>query len=820
PDTYSGGGLNNSLEFMKHPRNTNNSYPTPTLCIGGVVGRDTLVSFVNEYWPAPSEEQFGRNEQIVYASINDTSRTSRSAKSEQDITFIFYDTLTDPLFVPIDEFDSRPHRPLNLRIKHTSYAWSFEFAENFILFDYLITNIGSQTIEDMFLGLEMRGGFAFEIFSGYKETAPAFQIKRSSCLFEDSVKIFWAADSDGNPVAGAKKFDSQAPTSASGIKILRTPEAPEVVSYNWWDDSDRGPLDWGPRKAGTSDRPFRDLGGHLGSPIGDRNRYYVMSTGEFDYDQMFTALDHSDSGWLPPPAHAFTLANGPGFGNHNHQFHLISMGPFTLRPGESAPFTFAYAVGEAFHTHTDNILDPNDPAPYLEKVDFSDLIANIAWASWVYDNPGVDTDGDDFSGESRICVNAEGTIIDTLITVDTTIILPDTFYDTTFVIDTTTGVISADTIFYTGDGVPDIRAATPPPAPDVRFTPTTGAALLEWNGLRSENTPDVFSDLLDFEGYRVYVGLTRSRSGMALQSSYDLEDYTQYYFNPTGGGSGRWEILRKPFTLSELQTAYAGGSPDYDPLDNGIDFPLTVGDSLFYFVTQDWNQSDLRDTRAIHKAYPDEPYPHTLNLDSAFTNDTLYTDPITGQQTLYQGGELTPDGQFFKYFEYRYLLDDLLPSMKYFVSVTAFDFGSQEASLPFLETNPVSNAVELFALKRIDQSPVGGLDVVVYPNPYRTDGRYRERGFEGRGREGQREFLTREVHFVNLPPVCEINIFSLDGDLVQRLIHNEAPDGPTAMHESWNLITRNRQMSVSGIYYYIVETPAGETQIGKLVLIM
>ncbi len=799
PDTYAGGGLN-ALEFMMHPSNTANSYATPYLTIGGVVGRDTLVSHVLEFWPAPLEDQFGHGEEITYESINDTSRSSLGAKSEQDIKFVYYDTLTDPLFAPIDAFDSRRHTPLNLRITHNSYAWSFEFAENFILFDYQITNVGSDLITKMWIGLEVRGGFAFDIFSGYKDTAKAFQLKRTSCEFTDDVEIFWASDNDGNPVAGSDFFDASAPTSATGIKILRTPDTAHRVNYNWWDDSGAGLLDWGPRKAATADRPFRDLGGHLGSPIGDRNRYSVMTNGEFDYDVMFSALDHTADGWLPPPAHAVTLANAPGFGNHNHHFHLISVGPFILRPGESAPFTFAYAAGEGFHNQTDNLLNPLDPIPFREKLNFRDLVKNISWASWVYDNPGIDTDGDDYSGEYRICVNSEGIIVDTtIVSIDTTFIPPDTILDTVFMIDSTFGVTSADTIFFTGDGVPDFRAATPPPAPAVRFTPSNGRILIEWNGLRSENTPDIFSKQLDFEGYRVYLGVSQSRTGMAIQSSYDIEDFTQFYFNPRGGGTGRWEILREPFSLVELQDAYAAGSRDYDPLLNGLDNPIRIGDSLFYFISQDWNQSNLRDTLAIHKAFPNEPYPHTLIIDSAFTS------------------ELTSDGRF-KYFEYRYLADNLLPSVKYFVSVTAFDFGSQEASLPFLETNPVTSAEEVFALDRIGQSD--GLDVIVYPNPYRIDGRYRDLGFEARDRESFPKERTRELHFIQLPPICEISIYSLDGDLIHTITHDQPPTSTTVMHESWDLITRNLQMSVSGIYYFVIETPDGQTQIGKFVLIM
>ena len=45
------------------------------------------------------------------------------------------------------------------------------------------------------------------------------------------------------------------------------------------------------------------------------------------------------------------------------------------------------------------------------------------------------------------------------------------------------------------------------------------------------------------------------------------------------------------------------------------------------------------------------------------------------------------------------------------------------------------------------------------------------------------------------------------------------PDSPQSMHEIWDVITRNTQVPVSGIYYYSVESEYGN-QVGKIVIIM
>jgi len=124
-----------------------------------------------------------------------------------------------------------------------------------------------------------------------------------------------------------------------------------------------------------------------------------------------------------------------------------------------------------------------------------------------------------------------------------------------------------------------------------------------------------------------------------------------------------------------------------------------------------------------------------------------------------------------------------------------------------------------YAQNSVEEVARRGLNVVVYPNPYRADANYREIGFEGRGQETLSEERIRAIHFANLPAQCKIRIFSLDGDLVREIDHNREPGDPRAMHDQWDLITRNTQAVVSGIYYYSVESTQGN-QVGKLVIIM
>ncbi|MCJ7497653.1 MAG: hypothetical protein MUO78_05915, partial [candidate division Zixibacteria bacterium] len=63
-----------------------------------------------------------------------------------------------------------------------------------------------------------------------------------------------------------------------------------------------------------------------------------------------------------------------------------------------------------------------------------------------------------------------------------------------------------------------------------------------------------------------------------------------------------------------------------------------------------------------------------------------------------------------------------------------------------------------------------------------------------------------------------IRIYTLDGDLVREIEHEKAEGDPAAGYDYWDLINRNTQAVVSGIYLYSIESKSGN-QIGKFVII-
>ena len=68
--------------------------------------------------------------------------------------------------------------------------------------------------------------------------------------------------------------------------------------------------------------------------------------------------------------------------------------------------------------------------------------------------------------------------------------------------------------------------------------------------------------------------------------------------------------------------------------------------------------------------------------------------------------------------------------------------------------------------------------------------------------------------FYGLPKECKIYIFSIAGQRVMEIDHDE----PTYSN-NWRQVTINHQDLASGLYYYVVTTPEGDKTTGKFIVI-
>jgi len=88
------------------------------------------------------------------------------------------------------------------------------------------------------------------------------------------------------------------------------------------------------------------------------------------------------------------------------------------------------------------------------------------------------------------------------------------------------------------------------------------------------------------------------------------------------------------------------------------------------------------------------------------------------------------------------------------------------------------------------RGPTSDLErVYVVPNPYRGGEVWDQPG-------------TNEIHFINLPAVSRIKIFTVAGDLVREIEHND----PVRDFERWDLQNAKGEAVISGIYVYRIES--------------
>ena len=761
--------------------------------VGGVVGRDTIVA-CGSIFNTTAREYYPMTDFTRRTTLDITSADYSKAVSEQDLITTYRDSPSGTLdWRPSDEYEGREHQPLGIEVTQRSYAWSYEYADDFVLFEFDVTNASDRPIEHAYIGLYMDpdaayGGIPVNVQApdigagkgltlgrddliGFIDAVPH---QYQQCNAPDTLGLAWVIDADGDP-----QYDGSFRLgSAMATMFLGNTDRYTTRSFNWWVYNANATLDYGPQKVVNK----RFLGNGLGTPVGDRNRYFLMSNGETDFDQAYLPeIDYLSSEWVSPGTYqARSLSLG------GDVQYVYAVGEFDIPPGGTVKVPVAYVNGDNVHTLTWNwsayLRNRSRPDLYYDHLDFSNLIDNAAAAQRIYDNPGVDTDSNGYRGEFRECV-VESTLVD------------DQWVPT-----------RVDTTYYSGDGVADWQGAAPPPAPYTYVSRLVGGIHIQFNGELSENTADPFSGVHDFEGYRVYIGRDDREGSFSVVASYDHENYDKLVFRPEVKPLGAYEVQDLPFTLEQLRCLYGfGDDPCHDTLFDVNKYSASAPyvmpdfpDSVFYFVPHDYNRHILGVQTPIRKVYPDEPKP---TLGGPYSPD-----------------QLTPEGHL-KYYEYEMDIDDLLPTVEYFVNVTAFDFGSPQSGLEPLESSVELGAKGIYVAASEGELTRENKQVYIYPNPYRLDDPYRARGFEGRGREDMADDRVREIHFVNVPARCTISIYSIDGDLIRRFEHDVPESDPTSHQAIWDMITRNTQAPVSGLYYWVVEDPHGETQIGKLVII-
>lgn len=107
-----------------------------------------------------------------------------------------------------------------------------------------------------------------------------------------------------------------------------------------------------------------------------------------------------------------------------------------------------------------------------------------------------------------------------------------------------------------------------------------------------------------------------------------------------------------------------------------------------------------------------------------------------------------------------------------------------------------------FNASKFDPDKVDLSEIRVVPNPYIV------------GAEWEELQNVHQIHFMFLPPICDINIYTISGEKVKTIRHTNYTGD-----DIWNLTNQSNQAVSFGVYVYVVSTPQGEKHIGKFAII-
>ncbi|RLC52013.1 MAG: hypothetical protein DRH89_00010 [Candidatus Cloacimonadota bacterium] len=376
------------------------------------------------------------------------------------------------------------------------------------------------------------------------------------------------------------------------------------------------------------------------------------------------------------------------------------------------------------------------------------------------------------------------------------------------------------------------------------------ALINPWTGFRLRH---------DFQGYALW---GRSGSGSqeywVLQQRWDkyetFQDYLDYSvnsgsdgFKDFGGSGSMWATDRGlpdsiDRTATDADTPYYHFNELYDLVNFEVGDPID-GNHL-YNAEVVYNADLQAEADLIREAMsipaPEMPtelrneqallFKHPGVSDELFI--ALYDDRLIplnnhlGQGAVVAGVELESnrkDRLSRRY--YHSSIHNPPKGVEYYLSVTAWDRGIPSVDLLSLESGRDGNMKIFFPgpNAKTDMD-----DIYVVPNPYIGQSK-----FDGKRSNDEKGDKSRRIWFVNLPSECTIKIFTLAGDLVDKINHNGAYNediitiskaagsgiAPSGM-ATWDLLSKNNQIIAPGVYLFSVKDhDSGDIKVGKFVII-
>ncbi len=334
------------------------------------------------------------------------------------------------------------------------------------------------------------------------------------------------------------------------------------------------------------------------------------------------------------------------------------------------------------------------------------------------------------------------------------------------------------------DGLPgtedDWQVVSPPASPRLVGIRGDSRVTLRWNpnyaiGKNTEKDPDPRTKVVDFDGYIVWRSNIGFDSGWIPILWVDKRSTSQYRNFAWGWREGQGLKPNNP-----LRERVPKGPPK----------PGTKPEP-----GQGQNDPNLMNAPAVTYESITGKFPTKLRKPVNGRSDVRlrrvgdYYEMVDGVDG---GGAVT---------------GDLANGTRYYYAVVAYDFGNTKGKTKFLPTMGGKNVNGLAVIPMSTVRDV--LDYVrVVPNPYKGSADWEE--WTGSGAR------LGKIYFMNLPAKCTIRIYTIAGDLVRTLEHNDVASGA----EPWDLTGEAGVQVASGIYVYHIDAPDYGEKIGKFAVLV
>jgi hypothetical protein len=257
------------------------------------------------------------------------------------------------------------HIPLNINVHLETYAWNYSFADFFVIVNYKIKNVGSDTLNNIYTGMWTNPAVRNTNLSGYPSGSEFYRHQGNG--FVDSLRMSYTFDFDGQPYGPPAD-------SYFGMKLLGVTPFPlytrHTIDSNYFQQvTNLNELD-----SATYYNAWR-----FRSSSGDVAYFYpsVDDNNSSPYEGRYQRLKQS------LPKHKIDpLRLSPG-----NYTNLLSVGPFPqLLPGDSMNIVFAFICAKKYGTL---------PARFDSLESRKTLYANAGWAQKAYD-------GEDINGNNQL----------------------------------------------------------------------------------------------------------------------------------------------------------------------------------------------------------------------------------------------------------------------------------------------------------------------------------------------------------------------------------------------------------------------------------